>query len=483
MEIKFRIKRTALQAKAIPFYEILKKEFDTGKKEAAFCIIIAGNPANAYFEEMDADHSLGLVKSETSLDDILELDYECRITGMASDTELEAVIRSETTEKKTATAELKPDEKKYLEELVSEGWFSQESLDNRVAICKDHGVSFAIMKKIFDWNKERGIKGDVFPLKTAYVCPVEGKVKSKDFWNSVCNCLTRTAFILEGPKSVGKNVFAETLAFLFNMECFVIQLNENTTDGDVYGEKTTDNSAAEALTKDLVAASFRVKVALAMGEKPSDDDLQMATQYDMLKTLCSSVKIKQAIGLWVQWLQRGGIMVLNEADMADPNFYSMLVNMVLDGTGYMAVPGYGRVKINENCVLIATQNGASYAGTNTQNEASVSRFDKYILPQPKSVLPQLKSAVKGQKFEIEEKYLLSANKFYTELKKLIGDGLTGEISSAALNIRGIVRALKAVKTYDYEVTLRERLAISVVNACPEDEQGVIMEVLNASVSI
>jgi hypothetical protein len=273
------------------------------------------------------------------------------------------------------------------------------------------------------------------------------------------------------------------LAFLFNKEYFVIQLNENTSDGDVYGEKSTDNSAANAITWDMAFQAIKAQTMIAKGETPSDETMKAYADFEMYKSLASSVKIVQALGVWVQWLQRGGIMVLNEMDMADANFFSQLVNMILDGTGFMTVPGYGRVDVNPECVLIGTQNGASYAGTNTQNSASISRFDKYILPQPQDVMGQLKAACKGQGFEVDDKYLIACNEFYKDLLLKTGmTGFEGVLSDTCLNIRGMVRALKAVVTFDYEVTLKERLKISVVNACSDDERPLVVQSLNEKVT-
>lgn len=492
MEIKFEIKKTAAQANAGKYLEMFKKDLEN-KKEAGFNIFLAEDHSNlfAYFEEVSKENCIGRVLNADNNADIrtlMEYDYACRITSVDDTGKMSAVIRTlagEPVVTNTKDADLGSDEKEYLDSLVSEGYMTKENLDKRMAIAKEHGISFKLMKKlVFENIRKRGIKEELTPLKTMYVNTEKGeKNPTRFFWQAVGNCATGDAFILEGPKSVGKNVFCETLAFLFNKEYFVIQLNENTSDGDVYGEKSTDNSAAAKITMDLAFAAIQAQTLMAQGKPVSEDIMKKASEFEYYKSLASSVKIVQALGVWVQWLQRGGIMVLNEMDMADANFFSQLVNMILDGTGFMTVPGYGRVDVNPECVLIGTQNGDSYAGTNQQNSASISRFDKYILPQPKDVINQLKSACKGQGFSIEDKYIIACNEFYKDLRKKSSmSGFEGVISDTCLNIRGMVRALKAVVTFDYEVTLKERLKLSVVNACAEDERPIIMQALNEKVT-
>ena len=492
MRLNIEIKKTAMQKNAGKLIEIIKSDINAGSSNINIRIAEERNTLFAYYEEIDKENCLGRVVTDNvdDLKTILEYPNTCTVTSVSDDNStLQAMIETlaDVSEVKTTNtaASLSEDDKAYLESLVADGFMTQENLDKRMAIAEEHGISFNLMKKlVFEGIKRRGVKEELSPLKTMYVNTEKNdKHPTRFFWQAVGNCANGDAFILEGPKSVGKNVFCETLAFLFNKEYFVIQLNENTSDGDVYGEKSTDNSAASAITMDMAFAAIKAQTLLSEGKPVPEKVMEKASEFEYYKSLASSVKIVQALGVWVQWLQRGGIMVLNEMDMADSNFFSQLVNMILDGTGFMTVPGYGRVDVNPECVLIGTQNGAEYAGTNQQNSASISRFDKYILPQPKDVISQLKSACKGQKFEIEDKYLIACNEFYKALRKMTSmEGMSGVISDTCLNIRGMVRALKAVVTFDYEVTLKERLKISVINACGEDERPIIMQTLNEKVT-
>ena len=369
-------------------------------------------------------------------------------------------------------------------ETRKETFLTEKEITIMQEVADDHWVPATIVRSVMDWIKARGAKENPTPWSTRYVNPEKDeKHPVKFFMNALINCLTRAAFILEGPKSVGKNVFCKTLASFLRMDYYVIQLNENTSDGDVYGEKSTDNSAAGKMTMEMALAKMAADTALASGKPVDETTAKLAAEFEYYKAQASSVKIVQALGVWVQWLQKGGIMCLNEMDMADPNFFSMLVNMILDGTGFMTVPGYGRVDVHPDCILIGTQNGEEYAGTNGQNSASISRFDKYILPQPKTVLPQLKSACKGEGFTIEDKYLIACNELYKDLaKKASMDGFEGAITDTCLNIRGLVRALKAVAISGYTVKLKDRLVLSVVNACNADERPLIMQSLNEKVT-
>lgn len=485
MELSLKIKTSSLEKKtAEPFIEIIKNDLN-GKSESNIVIKIAndGRGLRAYYEEISKENLLGRVSCENndSLETIIQYDYACRINSV-NGLEMSANIKT-LTDIEQSSQMVVADSSEYAD-MVAEGYFTQEMLNRRVSWAEGHGVDSAIVRACFDRIKSRGLKGtEITPCSTMYVDPEKGeKAPVKFVKNMLVNILTGAAFVMEGPKSVGKSCLAKCLAWFNNMELFVIQLNENTSDGDVYGEKSTDNSAANSITVEMALAKVAVDTARYSGKIVDAETEKLAADFEYYKALASSVKIEQALGVWVQWLQRGGVMCLNEMDMADANFFSMLVNQILDGTGFMTVPGYGRVDVNPNCVLIGTQNGAEYAGTNGQNAASISRFDVYRLPQPKDVLSQLTSACKGEGFDIEDKYLIACNEFYKELIKKTGmSGFEGVLSDTCLNIRGMVRALKAVKLSGYTLTLKDRLKLSVVNACSDDERCLVMQSLNEKV--
>ncbi len=489
------IKTTAMQLdSATPLIDKIKGEIEkNGGSSTRIILAEKDGKICAFYEKAQDDRCLGLVKvrpgdAETS-DLVLSLatgsyPYECRITSAEQPMSATLEVTGEVKKEEVAAAGFSYDEN-YCKKLVDDGFMTKENLDLRLKIAEEHNIPFSLLKDLcFEQIRRRGIKEELSPLKVMYKNTEEPDPKKpleNVFLNVFGNAAVGDACVLEGPKSVGKNVFCETIAFLFNKEYFVIQLNENTSNGDVYGEKSTDNSAVNKLTKETVWKAMQAKTLREAGKQIPTELLEAEAEFEYLKVQSSSVKIVQDLGLWVQWLQRGGVMVLNEMDMADANFFSQLVNMILDGTGFMSVPGYGRVDVNPDCVLIGTQNGADYEGTNNQNSASISRFDKYVLPQPKDVYNVLKAATKD--IGLDDKYYRAANEFYKDLvKKTSIETAKGMLSDTCLNIRGMVRALKMVAKMQGTVTLKKRLMISVVNACSEQDRFEIINSLNAKVN-
>lgn len=501
MKYEFEIKTTAMEMAAAKGYIETINEDIKKNGHSSIRIVLGLNEKNgklcAFFEEPVQNKCIGLVKAEDKEKEELKVfaeggySYNCRITD-ASGQPLKATLdvdgesKTETISKESSADDydaLKPEEKEYCDTLVPE-YMTKENLNLRLKIAKEHNIPFELLRDLcFEDIKERGIKEELSPLKVMYknTEPKGNKNPENVFLNVFGNAAVGDACVLEGPKSVGKNVFCETIAFLFNKEYFVIQLNENTSNGDVYGEKSTDNTAVNKLTWDTTFKALQAKTYRDEGKDIPEDLAKAEADFEYLKVQSSSVRIVQDLGLWVQWLQRGGVMVLNEMDMADANFFSQLVNMILDGTGFMSVPGYGRVNVNPGCVLIGTQNGADYEGTNNQNSASISRFDKYILPQPQDVYDVLKAATKN--VSLDDKYYRAANEFYKDLiKKTSIQNSKGMLSDTCLNIRGMVRALKMVATMKGAVTLKKRLMVSVVNACDENDRFEVMNSLNAKVT-
>lgn len=61
--------------------------------------------------------------------------------------------------------------------------------------------------------------------------------------------VSRNAVICEGEKSTGKNVYLETISWLMGMPMYLITFSRQMSPSSIYGEKTTDNSAAKALSE------------------------------------------------------------------------------------------------------------------------------------------------------------------------------------------------------------------------------------------
>ncbi len=288
---------------------------------------------------------------------------------------------------------------------------------------------------------------------------------AKILLNAICGC----AVILDGDKSTGKNVACETAAKVLGKPYYCITGDRKMNADMVFGTKSTDNSAFGMLSVDLALAELKVKQGTATA-----DDMQKAAQFELLKAKCASVNIVQEVSQFVEWAEFGGLMNFNEINLCDSNFLASLLNPVTDDTGFLNVPGRGKIMINPNCVLIGTQNsGAEYKGVNQQNAATMSRFGLIKFDAPKTIKNILKANF--EKGQVPEEMYESCEKFYKYALKAAQDG---SISNASLNIRGMVRALRTTVRIPGMTNLKSQLIEHVVNTCPAGEIGTLTLQIN-----
>lgn len=214
--------------------------------------------------------------------------------------------------------------------------------------------------------------------------------------------------LLTGAKATGKNVLAENLAWIFGRPVYNVSFHVNTDSGDLIGTDTFVNN----------------EVQLRKGS------IYRCAQY-------------------------GGFGILDEINMAKNDAVSVL-HASLDYRRSIDVPGYDKIDMHEAARFIGTMN-YGYAGTKELNEALVSRFMVIDMPPQdeetldyilSSKFPTLKENAKKQWIGLFMDLQLKAQ--------------NGEISTKALDLRGILGALKTIQR-----GLKPRLAvqIGVVNKC------------------
>lgn len=214
--------------------------------------------------------------------------------------------------------------------------------------------------------------------------------------------------LLTGAKATGKNVLAENLAWIFGRPVYNVSFHVNTDSGDLIGTDTFVNN----------------EVQLRKGS------IYRCAQY-------------------------GGFGILDEINMAKNDAVSVL-HASLDYRRSIDVPGYDKIDMHEAARFIGTMN-YGYAGTKELNEALVSRFMVIDMPPQdeetldyilSSKFPALKENAKKQWIGLFMDLQLKAQ--------------NGEISTKALDLRGILGALKTIQR-----GLKPRLAVQlgVVNKC------------------
>lgn len=138
--------------------------------------------------------------------------------------------------------------------------------------------------------------------------------------------------LLTGAKATGKNVLAETLAWIFHRPVYNVSFHVNTNSGDLIGTDTF-----------------------------LDNEVQLRK------------------GSIYRCAQYGGFGILDEINMAKNDAVSVL-HASLDYRRCIDVPGYDKIDMHPAARFIGTMN-YGYAGTKELNEALVSRFLVIDMPQ------------------------------------------------------------------------------------------------------
>lgn len=197
--------------------------------------------------------------------------------------------------------------------------------------------------------------------------------------------------LLCGDKATGKNILAENLAWIFGRPVYDISFHVNTDSSSLIGTDTFVNN---------------------------------------------EVKLRE--GPIYQCARWGGFGILDEINMAKSDAVSVL-HGVLDFRRILDVPGYDRISLHPAARFIATMN-YGYAGTKELNEALVSRF--MVINMPSLTMERmyqiLKNLFPSIRREAEEQF---AGLFLDLQLK----AQNGEISTKAVDMRGLIGALRMVR--------------------------------------
>lgn len=273
---------------------------------------------------------------------------------------------------------------------------------------------------------------------------------------ALINAMAGFAMVYSGGQSVGKNVMAETIAWLLNMQYYLITFSQDMTSDDIFGGKSTDNTASQMLTMELA-------------KKALEGDKEASVSYDLYKAKAASVQIVMDESAFCEWLQHGGVMCFNEMNLIEANLFASFANQIADGTGFIFIPGRGRIDVHPDCVLIGTQN-PGFEGTLTQNQATMSRFGLEDFGYPAEIVGPLKAALSDIVDDIPDIMLNQVNKLYMEF---LAAHKSGEISDACLNIRGFARAIR--NAVEWDAPLAREISVHVVNTCGGEDKAVLAQ--------
>ena len=462
---------------------------------------ITQNPDSQLLDDID----IGAIVSDGNYAIVLKGPQENVMNG-----ELQ-ILKDEASANRKSDEGISDELKKIIKEKVDAGIVTQKEIDARVKFMRDNYVDTFLMTRVIkgyrgDYNKPPHTPSCLYVdpyLESSRKQKVEGIIAE-----GLRNAVSRMAVICEGEKSTGKNVYLETISWLMGMPMYLITFSRQMSPSSIYGEKTTDNGPAEALAafdKDILAKAeiikekMRFAASMMVGRKGelnhlieeslSAEDrriLAQAKEFEVLKAKAASVNIVIDASELYDWLTDGGLLCFNEMNMAEANFFASFTNQLLDGTGFLFVPGRGEVPIHKDCVLFGTQN-ADYQGVEEQNEATMSRFGCIEFRQPESIKKQLVAAVtsrlKKDGFEgvsLDTKFYNECESFYKQCR---GAVRKQQVSNACLNIRGFVRALTIVAESDGYATLTRAVDQHVISTVPTDERGPLRDILKTVMSL
>lgn len=209
---------------------------------------------------------------------------------------------------------------------------------------------------------------------------------------AIAGLLQGENLLLTGPKATGKNILAENLAYIFNRPSYNVSFHVNTNSGDLIGTDTfVDNEVR----------------------------LRKGTIY--------------------RCAEYGGFGILDEINMAKNDAVSVL-HATLDYRRSIDVPGYDRIDLHPAARFIGTMN-YGYAGTKELNEALVSRF--LVIDMPSQTEETLQFIFSRMFPQAKEK---AVEQFIGVFLDLQLKALNSEISTKALDLRGLLAAMKIVDT-------------------------------------
>ena len=150
-----------------------------------------------------------------------------------------------------------------------------------------------------------------------------------------------------------------------------------------------------------------------------------------------------------------------------------VLHAVLDDRRYMDIPGYDRMYLDDATRFIATMNHG-YAGTRELNEALVSRF--MVIEMPKQSEETLTKILKKDFPTADAEKLTQFIGVFLDLQEKAENG---EISTKALDLRGLIAALKTIRCGLSPV---KAMQMGIVNKCFDAfEKDIVQDVVNVRI--
>lgn len=249
-------------------------------------------------------------------------------------------------------------------------------------------VSPELIKRAEEFRQAYPVKDEVAGRIIRSSIPFYGK---EILEMAIAAILQGQNLLLTGPKATGKNILAENLAYIFNRPSYNVSFHVNTNSGDLIGTDTFEDN---------------------------------------------EVKLRK--GSIYRCAEYGGFGILDEINMAKNDAVSVL-HATLDYRRSIDVPGYDKIDLHPAARFIGTMN-YGYAGTKELNEALVSRF--LVIDMPAQTEETLGFIFKEMFPDAKEKAVEQFVGLFLDLQL---KALNSEISTKALDLRGLLAAMRIIK--------------------------------------
>ena len=290
------------------------------------------------------------------------------------------------------------------------------------SFLQEQGVSGALIESVRRFRESYPVAEGLENRMSTPEIPFFGK---EILEMAIAALLQGENLLLTGEKATGKNVLAETLAYVFGRPTYNVSFHVNTGSAELIGTDTFQNQ----------------EVTLRKGSI-------------------------------YRCAEEGGFGILDEINMAKNEALAVL-HATLDFRRAIDVPGYERIPLAEETRFIATMN-YGYAGTRELNEALTSRF--VVIQMPTIGEEGLERLLEDEFPTLEKKYRQQFAQLFLDLQKKCE---SAEISSKALDLRGLLDALRLIRR---GIPAGAALDMGITNkAFDSYEQGLIRDVIAARI--
>ena len=290
------------------------------------------------------------------------------------------------------------------------------------SFLQEQGVSGALIESVRKFRESYPVAEGLENRMSTPEIPFFGK---EILEMAIAALLQGENLLLTGEKATGKNVLAETLAYVFGRPTYNVSFHVNTGSAELIGTDTFQNQ----------------EVTLRKGSI-------------------------------YRCAEEGGFGILDEINMAKNDAVAVL-HSALDYRRLIDVPGYECIPIHPAARFIGTMN-YGYAGTRELNEALTSRF--VVIQMPSIDQDGLVRLLSDEFPTLEKKYKEQFAQLFLDLQKKCENA---EISEKALDLRGLLDALRLIRR---GVGASRALDMGITNkAFDSYEQSLIRDVIAARI--